>query len=1154
MSAFLLSWVVTASLLTAAVILLRAAFGRRISARLRYALWALVLVRLLVPGQLFTAPVEAPRVFLDTQTVQVLPAPRRTPAARPRPTGGGETPVQTASPSAEEPAPAPAAQSPVEPLALLGWTWGAGTLAVSAAFLISNLLFARKLRRVRVPLAADCPLRVYTAAGLPSPCLFGVLRPAVYVSPETAADPTCIRHVLVHETTHFRHGDHVWSLLRCAALAIHWWNPLAWLAALLSRRDAELACDEGALKRLGDGERQAYGATLLALVTAKPQPGDLLCCATTMTGDKRSLRERIGRIAHAPRRWLWAAVVSVALAALVCACSFAKTQTPDTEDRPLTADELDVFNNRAFNHQESGVNMLNQLLLLAAETPEDYKRIDLYQLFYNGAGQPVEITEEERRAAALAHTGSEESEWDLIKCPAGEMDEVLQEFLGLPLEETDKVGLDRFIYLPEYDAYYDFHTDTNYPGDVTFLSGERKDGKVLLYYESESFPVLSSGDGSLIYPEGARLNCVTLEEQAEGWFRFLSNWPCGLPAVPTVYPDREPELVIPLDGLEPYEPEAVTVERHTGDVAESLYTACLRPDGSGGSFDVEIYRSTDGNLCAAVVVSETERDCFLTVPARNSARWTPEGGARTYTGLFGRDGLSVSYYGQLDENSYGEIHDYYTFPDSGTPSLLLRAKGSADAADMDGDGAEELVASDGWNTWQLFFQRDGKLWEADIAALIHESWPEAGYLSGGSLNSDSRFLSLSVEVPLPGSDITVSAFRTLWFDGENLRLYKDASVYAGHVNIDIDAPGEVLAAARQFVQGEYEALAAEGYGADGSGDYSEGNFGPGNAVWDDWVLKDLQGPYFEQAGPHRVEVWNLDYETHTTTPDRVILAGGSYLGEDGWCRIGYPGSDYLYFRRDDSGERTFLFSRMENDCSPGSPLFWADMVYQMEDLGLLRFSHLAAGEQLALLDSSPVIFFDRLGDKPQAERDQTLALLALAVLENPNAPEYTRCAEDLSESGVYAGSLSAGGRAAWEQLQGLVQNTRNYVRDVYVEASRKAGADELRDLQIPGMSLPELFRFLDQSDGAYTMAAMGDLMQRFQEDPAAVLSALAEWENGGAIADSLGVSLYWNEDFVPGALEQAQSLTLDGREAALLERITAAHEAKRLEESAPGDA
>ncbi len=57
-----------------------------------------------------------------------------------------------------------------------------------------------------------------------------------------------LRHVLTHEFTHYRHGDHLWSMLRCLALAVHWWNPLVWLAAELSRRDAELACDEGALK------------------------------------------------------------------------------------------------------------------------------------------------------------------------------------------------------------------------------------------------------------------------------------------------------------------------------------------------------------------------------------------------------------------------------------------------------------------------------------------------------------------------------------------------------------------------------------------------------------------------------------------------------------------------------------------------------------------------------------------------------------------------------------------------------------------------------------------------------------------------------------------------------------------------------------------
>ena len=47
---------------------------------------------------------------------------------------------------------------------------------------------------------------------------------------------------------HRRHGDHVWAVLRGAALALHWYNPLVWLSAALSKRDGELACDEGALR------------------------------------------------------------------------------------------------------------------------------------------------------------------------------------------------------------------------------------------------------------------------------------------------------------------------------------------------------------------------------------------------------------------------------------------------------------------------------------------------------------------------------------------------------------------------------------------------------------------------------------------------------------------------------------------------------------------------------------------------------------------------------------------------------------------------------------------------------------------------------------------------------------------------------------------
>ena len=46
-----------------------------------------------------------------------------------------------------------------------------------------------------------------------------------------------LRHVLAHELTHYAHKDHIWSLLRCLALALHWYNPLVWLAAALSKRD-----------------------------------------------------------------------------------------------------------------------------------------------------------------------------------------------------------------------------------------------------------------------------------------------------------------------------------------------------------------------------------------------------------------------------------------------------------------------------------------------------------------------------------------------------------------------------------------------------------------------------------------------------------------------------------------------------------------------------------------------------------------------------------------------------------------------------------------------------------------------------------------------------------------------------------------------------
>lgn len=348
----MLEWILSSCLLILVVLGLRAALGKRISAGLRYGLWAVVLARLLVPVALYTAPVagmsvNAPGVpeALREDSIYVLPVDSR-PAAEsgvqfaedgsvapfgdvssfgyPRLTADGERVVRYAD--------------KISPLDLLGWIWIAGAAVMGLVLAVSNLRFYSRLRRVRRPMeGVSAPVPVYVAAGLPSPCLMGVLRPAVYVTKEAAADPAMLRHVLAHELTHYRHLDHWWSVLRGGALAVHWWNPLVWLAVVCSRRDGELACDEGALQELGDGERTAYGETLLALVTAKSGPGDLFRFATTMTGGGRSLRERIQRIACRPKRLVSAVVAVIAVLSLSALVAFGQAKAIPSEASPDTA-------------------------------------------------------------------------------------------------------------------------------------------------------------------------------------------------------------------------------------------------------------------------------------------------------------------------------------------------------------------------------------------------------------------------------------------------------------------------------------------------------------------------------------------------------------------------------------------------------------------------------------------------------------------------------------------------------------------------------------------------------------------------------------------------------------------------------------------------
>ena len=354
-------WIISASVLTAAVLLMRLIFRRRISQRLQYLLWLPVLVRLLLPVPLFhmrysvsgAAEQLAPAVFAEATA-----APRAT--AEPLPPAAAPTaaPVSAPPDTALKPTPAPAAPEgpavtaaptpvPTAPLqldwgALLARLWLAGSIAAALWLLGVNLRFARSLRQSRRLFREGDP-PVYLTEAVASPCLFGLVRPGIYLTPACAGLPEEeLGRVILHEETHKRQLDHIWGCLRCLCLAVWWWNPLVWLAARYSRRDGELSCDERVMRILGEAQRMDYGRTLVSLIPEKsPRP---FLTAATLSGGARAMKERLNMILKQRRRWVLAAALVLLLAVAAVACAFAgrpsETPAPEPTPTPIPTSQL----------------------------------------------------------------------------------------------------------------------------------------------------------------------------------------------------------------------------------------------------------------------------------------------------------------------------------------------------------------------------------------------------------------------------------------------------------------------------------------------------------------------------------------------------------------------------------------------------------------------------------------------------------------------------------------------------------------------------------------------------------------------------------------------------------------------------------------------
>lgn len=316
-----------------------------------YALWAVVLFRLLCPVSISSnlsllgmldraaAPVTQHTTTVEhiSQDAAAILAPNFTPST-PN-IDSGATDQITQQPAATPPNSGvtghvvPSAEQTLSTadIARVVWLTGIGVMLLGSAV----SLF--RLRRKLIGAVRLCD-NIYLADHIDTPFVMGLLRARIYLPSSLSEHEQ--RYILLHEQQHIRRMDHIAKALAFLALCIHWFNPLVWLAFVLSVKDMEMSCDEAVMRKMGAEIRTEYSASLLSFAT-----GRRIIAGTPLAFGEGDTKKRIKNVLNwkQPKAWIILAAAAVCIAVVIfCAGnpagkSFFKDVTPIEDSYELTA-------------------------------------------------------------------------------------------------------------------------------------------------------------------------------------------------------------------------------------------------------------------------------------------------------------------------------------------------------------------------------------------------------------------------------------------------------------------------------------------------------------------------------------------------------------------------------------------------------------------------------------------------------------------------------------------------------------------------------------------------------------------------------------------------------------------------------------------------
>lgn len=308
-------------------------------------LWLLAFARLLLPfeiqselslqpdrQQLTQIVIQEPPQEAIKQPMPAVPADAALPEDVQIVSGDAFTPPESIPEGAEEMYAALYAETPAQvhvihydQIAANVW------ITVASLFLIYTLYSYIKLRlmvreSIMIPGGWECD-RIETAF------ILGFIRPKIYIP--MGLSKMVRKHILAHERTHLEKGDHWFKMIGFIVLALHWFNPLVWIAYILLCKDIEMACDERVVQFMDLQERKEYSAALLNCSS-----NHIHFAACPVAFGEVSVKARIKSVLKYKKPGFWislAGVIAIAFVAVCLVTSPAPKEQGETLAEPASA-------------------------------------------------------------------------------------------------------------------------------------------------------------------------------------------------------------------------------------------------------------------------------------------------------------------------------------------------------------------------------------------------------------------------------------------------------------------------------------------------------------------------------------------------------------------------------------------------------------------------------------------------------------------------------------------------------------------------------------------------------------------------------------------------------------------------------------------------